>query len=110
MSILPVVVVLVVRAGEKRAAVGETMKINPQSAFKGLGKEKMLQKEESKREGRGQFHQHFTHIFYVHGSQKRKQDSQLKQLFALWGSARVKAAPKLVDEIDPRRGKKWNER
>jgi len=31
--------------------VGETMKINPQSAFKGLGKEKMLQKEESEREG-----------------------------------------------------------
>jgi hypothetical protein len=27
------------------------MKINPQSAFKGLGKEKMLQKEESEREG-----------------------------------------------------------
>ena len=34
---------------------------------------------------------------------KNKKDSQLMQLFALLGSARVKAAPKHVDEIDPRR-------
>ena len=32
---------------------------------------------------------------------KRKQDRQLMQLFALWGSASVKDAHKQVDEIDP---------
>ena len=32
---------------------------------------------------------------------KAQKDSQLKQLFALLGSARVKAARKHVDEIDP---------
>ena len=36
--------------------------------------------------------------FYV----QRKKDSQLKQLLALSGSARIKAASKHVDEIDPR--------
>ena len=34
-------------------------------------------------------------------SQKRKKDSHVKQLFALLGSACVKAASKNVDEIDP---------
>ena len=34
-------------------------------------------------------------------SQKRQKDSQLKQLFALLGSAAVKAVYKHVDEIDP---------
>ena len=50
---------------------------------------------------RGQFHQHFRSSFYARRSQKRKKDSQLKLLFALLGSASVKAARKLVDEIDP---------
>ena len=49
----------------------------------------------------GQFHQHFTSSFYTFRSQKRKKDSQLKQLFALLGSARIKAAHKHFDEIDP---------
>ena len=48
-----------------------------------------------------QFHQHFTCSFYALRSQKRKTDSQLKQLLALSGSAGVKAACKRVDEIDP---------
>ena len=49
----------------------------------------------------GQFHQHFTRSFYTHRSQKRKKNSQLKQLVALLGSASVKAACKHFDEIDP---------
>ena len=49
----------------------------------------------------GQFHQHFTSSFYAQRFQKRKKDSQLKQLFALLGSAGIKAAHKHVDEIDP---------
>ena len=32
---------------------------------------------------------------------KAQKDSQVKQLFALLGSARVKAVPKNIDEIDP---------
>ena len=48
-----------------------------------------------------QFHQHFTQSFYAHKSQKHNKDSQLKQLFALSGTVRVKAAGKHVDEIDP---------
>ena len=48
-----------------------------------------------------QFHQHSTSSFYTCRSPKHKKGSQLKQLFALWGSAGVKAAPKHVDEIDP---------
>ena len=51
---------------------------------------------------RGQFHHNFIRSFYKHRSQKLKKDSQHKQLFALSGSAGVKAARKLVDEIDPR--------
>ena len=39
--------------------------------------------------------------FYVRRSQKCKKDSQLKQLFALLGSAGVKAGRKHIDEIDP---------
>ena len=34
-------------------------------------------------------------------SQKRKNDSQLKQLFALLGSAGVKVACEHINEIDP---------
>ena len=49
----------------------------------------------------GLFHQHFTSIFYACRSQKCKKDSQLKQLFVLLGSASVKAARKLIDEVDP---------
>ena len=49
----------------------------------------------------GQFHECFTSSFYTHRSQKRQKDSQVKQLFALSGSACVKAARKHVDEIDP---------
>ena len=41
------------------------------------------------------------HSFYTRRSQKCKQDSQLKQLLVLSGSAGIKAAHKLVDEIDP---------
>ena len=48
-----------------------------------------------------QFHQHFTCSFYAGRSQKRQEDSQLKQLFALSGSVSVKAAHKHIDEIDP---------
>ena len=39
--------------------------------------------------------------FYEHRSQKRKKDSQIKQLFALLRPACVKAASKYIDEIDP---------
>ena len=49
----------------------------------------------------GQFHQHFTSGFYASRSQKHNKDSQLKQLFALLGSAGIKAVCKHVDEIDP---------
>ena len=49
-----------------------------------------------------QFHQHCTHSFYTQRSQKRKKDSQLKQLFAHSGSAGIKSARKYIDEIDPR--------
>ena len=45
----------------------------------------------------GQFHQRF----YVRRSQKRKKESQLKQLFALSGSACLKALRKHIGEIDP---------
>ena len=44
-------------------------------------------------ENRGQFHKHFTSSFYA--------NSQVKQLFVLQGSARVKAVRKNIDEIDP---------
>ena len=40
--------------------------------------------------------------FYTRRSQKRQKDSQVKQLFAILGSAWVKAARKHVDKIDPR--------
>ena len=49
----------------------------------------------------GQFHQQFTSSFYACRSQKCKKDSQLKKLFALLGSACIKAALKHLDEIDP---------
>ena len=49
----------------------------------------------------GQSHQHFTCSFYARKSQKRKKDSQLKQLFAPLGSVGIKAARKHIDEIDP---------
>ena len=48
-----------------------------------------------------QFHQRFTCNFYLGRSQKRKKDSQLKQLFVLTGSVSVKATCKHVDEIYP---------
>ena len=51
---------------------------------------------------RTQFHQHFTSSFYARGSQKRKKDSQIKQLFALLGPVCLNAARKHVGEIDPR--------
>ena len=50
---------------------------------------------------RGQFHQHFKGSFYAHGSQKRKKDSQVKQLFALSESVGIKAEYKHIDEISP---------
>ena len=43
----------------------------------------------------------FMSSFYAQRFQKRQKESQVKQLFALLGSARVKAACKHVDEIDP---------
>ena len=49
----------------------------------------------------GRFHQHFRSSFYTRRSQKLKKDSQVKQLFALSGSAGVKAVHEHVDEIDP---------
>ena len=49
-----------------------------------------------------QFYQQFTSNFYAHRSQKRKKDSQVKQLFLLLGSVCIKAACKHIDEIDPR--------
>ena len=39
--------------------------------------------------------------FTGRGPQSAKKDSQLKQLIALMGSVGIKAASKLVDEIDP---------
>ena len=57
------------------------------------------------RETWGQFHHYFTSSFYTSRSQKRKKDSQVKQLFALSGSVRVKAAHKHADEIDPKEGR-----
>ena len=48
----------------------------------------------------GQFHQYFTSSFYASRSQKRKKDSQVKQLFELFGSVCVKAGRRHVDEID----------
>ena len=45
----------------------------------------------------------FMSSFDAHRSQKGKKDIQLKQLFALSGSACVKAARKHVNEIDPGR-------
>ena len=48
-----------------------------------------------------QFHQHFTCSFYTRRSQKRKNDSQLKQLFSLSGSACVKAACKMLVKLTP---------
>ena len=50
----------------------------------------------------GQFHEHFTSSFYARRSQKGQKDSQVKQLFALLGSACVKDVRKHVDEIDAR--------
>ena len=47
----------------------------------------------------------FTNILraaFTHADPKSaKKDSQLNQLFALFGSASIKAAHKHVDEIDP---------
>ena len=43
-----------------------------------------------------------TPSFYARRSQKCKKDSQLKLLFVLLGSARVKALQQNIDEIDPR--------
>ena len=47
----------------------------------------------------------FTNIlrtaFLCEDPKSAKKDSQLRQLLAISGSARVKAAPKHVDEIDP---------
>ena len=51
---------------------------------------------------RGQFHQHSTSSFYGRRSQKRQKDSQVKQFFALLGSACVKDVHKHVDKIDYR--------
>jgi len=51
---------------------------------------------------RCQFHQHFTHSFYTHWSHKRKKIQLGHQyLFALLGSAFVKASSKHFDEINP---------
>ena len=53
-------------------------------------------------ENRGQFHQR-VYVQLLHAQiPKAQKDSQVKQLFALSGSLRIKAVPKHVDEIDPR--------
>ena len=56
----------------------------------------------SSSEFRCQFHQHFTCSYFACRSQKCKKDSRVKQLFALLGSACVKAASKNIDEINTR--------
>ena len=49
----------------------------------------------------GQFYQHgYVQLLNVQ-IQKRKKGSQVKQLFALLGSAHIKIVCKQVDEIDP---------
>ena len=48
-----------------------------------------------------QFHQHSTSSFYACRSQRRKKDSQVKLLFALLGSARVKAARRMLVKLTP---------
>ena len=50
----------------------------------------------------GQFHQHFMRSFYACRPQKRNKAWQFEQLFALSGSADVKAVRKNIDEIDSR--------
>ena len=50
----------------------------------------------------GPFHQHVYMPFLLTQIPKAQKDSQLKPLFALSGSAGVKAAHEHVDEIDPR--------
>ena len=51
---------------------------------------------------RCQFHQHFMSSFYAPDTKSAKKDTQVQQLFALLGSAHVKALRKHVDGIDPR--------
>ena len=71
--------------------------------------EKLLQKVETMNVRRktwtdptwSQLNQHFTSCFYARRSHKCKNNSQVKQLFALLGSACLKAARKQADEIDP---------
>ena len=47
-----------------------------------------------------QFHQHFMcSSFYAYRSKKHKRDTELRQLFALMGSAGVKAARKHVMKL-----------
>jgi len=57
---------------------------------------------------KGQFHNHFLHIFYAHRSQKHKKtDGLTVYIFALLGSLCVKASHKmLVKSADPERAKK----
>jgi len=43
-----------------------------------------------------QFHQHFTHSFCMHRSQKCKKDWQLDCIFVLLGSVPIKAANKML--------------
>jgi len=49
----------------------------------------------------GQFHQHSTSSFYMRRSQKRKKDWQLDCLFALSGSASVKASHIMLMKLTP---------
>ena len=57
---------------------------------------------------KGQFQQHFMSSSYPRRSQKRKKDSQLKELFVLLQSAGVKAVRKHFDEIDPKWPSNYN--
>ena len=50
---------------------------------------------------RGQIHKHSTSSFYAGRSQKRKNDSQVKQLFSAFGICQPKSCSQIVDEIDP---------
>ena len=53
---------------------------------------------ETERKQNGEFQQHFMSSFYTYRSRKRKKVSQIKQLFVLLGSARVKAVCKHIDK------------
>ncbi len=62
-----------------------------------LVREKKSQENVGEMDTRGQFHQHV----YVHRSQNRKKTDDLTVFFTLLGSARAKAAQKLLMKLTP---------